>query len=136
LTDTRASGENGEPEVGSLADEAAKLFGALSGWAREQGAEVGHGLSGVAAQAAAAAHDLDEHLATGSAECTACPVCRVVHAVRALNPEVRAHLSTAVTSLAQAASALLSTQPAGSGGRSSRDGVERIDLDEDWVSGD
>ena len=68
-------------------------------------ADSGEGLSGLAAQAAASAHDLNEHLATGSAECTVCPVCRTVHAVRQLSPEVKAHLTTAVTSLAQAAAA-------------------------------
>jgi hypothetical protein len=129
VTETGSSRDDERPEVGSLAEEAARLFGALSGWAREQGAEVGHGVSGVAAQAAAAVQDLDEHLATGSAECTVCPLCRTVHAVRGLSPEVRAHLSSAATSLVHAASALLSTQPPGPGERSRRDGVERIDLD-------
>ena len=130
------AGHEERPEVGSLAEEATRLFGALAGWAREQGAEVGHGVGDVAAQAAAAVHDLDEHLATGSPECTVCPVCRTVHVVRGLSPEVRAHLSSAVTSLAQAASALLSTQPPGPGGRSPRDGVERIDLEGDWPASD
>lgn len=116
-------------DVGSLGEEAAKLFGALSGWAREHAGEAGDGLSGLAAQAAAAAHDLDEHLATGSAECTVCPVCRTVHAVRQLSPEVKAHLTTAMTSLAQAAATILATQ----GPRTDHAGdVEHIDLDDEW----
>lgn len=110
------SGDRNEPgagpEVGTVVEEAAKLLGALSEWAKD------------------AAHDvdgaLDEHLATGAAECTYCPICRTVHAVRGLNPEVRAHLATAATSLLQAASGLMATavpqQPAG--------GVEHIDLDD------
>lgn len=120
-------------DVGSLGEEAAKLLGALSGWAREHAGDAGEGLSGLAAQAAASAHDLNEHLATGSAECTVCPVCRTVHAVRQLSPEVRAHLTTAVTSLAQAAAALLAASqsaPAEDGG------VEHIDLCDDWPDGD
>lgn len=134
------------PEVGSLGEEAARLLGALSGWARDNlgeglpgahGSEVlgglGNlgGLDGVAARAAAAAQDLEqhlagdrdgrdgedepggwrEHLATGSPECTVCPVCRTVHAVRQVSPEVREHLGAALGSLARAAAALLDTSP-------------------------
>lgn len=117
-------------EVGSLGEEAAKLLGALSGWAREHAGEAGDGLSGLADRAAASVHDLDEHLATGSAECTVCPVCRTVHAVRQLSPEVKAHLSTAVTSLAQAAAAVLATED-GRRPDPSGDPVEHIDLDDD-----
>ena len=102
-----------EREVGSLAEEATKLFGALGGWAREHGAGAGLGLSDVAAHAGAAAQDVDDHLATGSAECTVCPWCRAVHAVRGLSPEVRSHLSAAASSLSHAAQAFLSTQPPG-----------------------
>lgn len=115
-------------DVGSLGDEAAKLLGVLSGWAREHAGEASDGLSGFAAQAAASAHDLDEHLATGSAECTVCPVCRTVHAVRQLSPEVKAHLATAMTSLAQAAAAVMASTPQ----REDRGGVEHIDLGDQW----
>ena len=115
-------------EVGSLGDEAAKLLGALSGWAREHANEAGEGLSGFAAHAAASAHDLNEHLATGAPECTVCPVCRTVHAVRQLSPEVKAHLATAMTSLAHAAAALLSTP----GADAPDAGVEHIDLGDEW----
>ncbi|EON23336.1 MULTISPECIES: hypothetical protein [Nocardioides] len=120
-------------EVGSLAEEAAKLFGALNGWAREQGSGLGDTVTGLSEHAAAAAHDINDHLATGSAECTVCPVCRAVHAVRQLSPEVKAHLTTAAASLAQAAAGILATAtpPAGS----DRGGVEHIDLDdtgEEW----
>ena len=120
-------------DVGSLGEEAAKLLGALSGWAREHAGDAGEGLSGLAAQAADSAHDLNEHLATGSAECTVCPVCRTVHAVRQLSPEVKAHLTTAVTSLAQAAAAVMATSHQGT---APGDGVEHIDLGDDWPEGD
>ena len=109
--------------------EAAKLLGALSVWAREQASESGDGLSGFAAQAAAAAHDVKEHLATGAAECTVCPVCRTVHAARQLSPEVKAHLTTALTSLAHAAAAIIATS--GPSGAGSGD-VEHIDLGDEW----
>lgn len=124
MTHTPGPDDAAEPEVGSLAEEAAKLFGAISGWAREHGADVGHGLSDVAGQASAAAHEVTEHLSTGASECTVCPLCRTVHAVRGLSPEVRAHLGAALTSLGQAAGAFLSTQPPGPG---DRDGGRRGD---------
>jgi hypothetical protein len=117
-------------QVGSVAEEAVKLFGALSDWARDHGSEVGQGLAGLADQAAGAAQGVNEHLATGAAECTYCPICRTVHAVRQASPEVRAHLVTAASSLLQAAAGALATAvPPEQGGRSGS--VERIDLDDD-----
>ena len=115
--------------VGSLAEEAAKLLGALSGLAREQGADLGEGLSSLTDKAAAAAHDLEQHIATGGEDCVYCPVCRAIHLVRQTSPEVRAHLAVAASSLVQAAAGMLATSP--TDGRRSRDGVEHIDLDGD-----
>ena len=116
-------------EVGSFAEEAGKLFGALSGWAREHAGEAGEGLTGLAEQAAASAHELNDHLATGSAECTVCPICRGVHAVRQLSPEVKEHLASAAASLVQAATTLMATQvPAD---KRTAD-VERMELDDEW----
>ena len=123
------SDPSGAHEVGPLAEEAAKLLGALSGWAREHAAEAGDGLSGMAAQAASAVHGIDEHLATGAAECTVCPLCRTVHAVRQLNPDVTTHLASAVSSLAQAAAALMSTPVPRA---PDDDGIEHIPVDDDW----
>jgi hypothetical protein len=120
-------------DVGSLGEETARLLGALSGWAREHAGDAGEGLSGLAAQAAASAHDLNEHLATGSAECTVCPVCRTVHAVRQLSPEVTSHLTSAMASLAQAAAAIMATTHP----NAPQDGdVEHIDLTDDWPEGE
>lgn len=119
-----------DEEIGSAAEEAAKLFGALAGWAREHGGDLGHGVADAAQRSA---HDLNEHLATGSAECQYCPVCRGIHLVRELHPEVRTHLAVAGASLMQAAGALLATvapeeRTEGTGRR--RDDLEHIDLDE------
>ena len=120
----------GAEEVGSLAEEAAKLFGALSGLAREHGGDLGDGLSGLSDRASAAVQDVDEHLATGGADCAYCPLCRAIHVVRQTSPEVRAHLAVAASSLVQAAAGLLATaapeQRAGGG-----TGIEHIDLDGD-----
>lgn len=108
------TGEGHEP-VGSVAEEAAKLLGALSGWAKDQG----DGFSPLT-------DELHAHLSTDATECTWCPVCRVIAAVRQTSPEVRAHLTGAATSLALALSGMLATPPP------ARDaGVERIDLDDD-----
>lgn len=115
--------------VGSVGEEAAKLLGALSDWAREQGSEMGESLGGLASHAAASLHDINEHLATGSAECTYCPICRTVHAVRQTSPEVRAHLAQAASSFLQAAAGLMATIPQQPGAERPS-GVERIDLDD------
>ncbi len=116
-------------EVGNVGEEAAKLLGAFSDWARDQGSEVGSGLGGLASQAAASMAGVNEHLATGSSECTICPICRTVHAIRETSPEVRAHLVTAASSFLQAAAALLATQVPNDSTRPST--VERIDLDDE-----
>ena len=97
-------------QVGSFAEEAGRLVAALSGWAVEHARETGDGLSDLGEQAAAAAHELNGHLSTGSAECTVCPICRGINVLRQLSPEVTVHLSSAVSSLAQAAAALMATQ--------------------------
>ena len=137
--DAGQHGDGGEA-VGSLAEEAAKLFTALSDYAREQGGHVGSTVgdsaAGFAGQATRFVRDIDEHLATGDAECRYCPICRTVHAVRGLSPEVKAHLASAASSLAQAAAGVLATvvpEESGPGqGAERRSGhVTRIDLDDD-----
>ena len=127
--------DTSDPEVGSLAEEAGKLMGALAGWAKEHGIEAGHGLSGLAGDAL---HDVDEHLATGAPECTYCPICRTVHVVRQLSPEVKTHLASAASSLMLAAAGVLATVAPDEGRTgAARDGVEKIDLDEgDWPEED
>ena len=60
-------------------------------------------------------------------ECAWCPLCRTIAAVRQTSPEVRAHLTTAASSLMLAVSGMMATHPPASDGR-----VERIDLDDDW----
>ena len=124
-------GDPGDREhVGSVSEEALKLFGALTDWARDHGSDLGQGLSGLADHAAASAREVDEHIATGAPECTYCPICRVVHVVRQTSPEVRAHLAVATSSLLQAAAGIVAAAaPDDARGRAA--GVERIDLDDD-----
>ena len=124
MTDTE---EARDPDVGSLAEEAAKLLGALNGWAREQGGGLSDGVSDLSGHASAAAHDVSSHLATGAAECTVCPICRTVHAARHLSPDVKNHLASAAASLMHAAAAVLST-PVPTERSEESGGIEHIDL--------
>lgn len=117
--------------VGTLAEEAARLFGALSGLAREHGADLHEGLCDLSDRAATAAREVDEHLATGGDECTFCPVCRAIHFVRETSPEVRDHLAVAASSLMQAAAGLLATAAVADQRTGTGPGVEHIDLDGD-----
>jgi hypothetical protein len=126
---TGGEGTGGTEDVGSVGEEAAKLFAALSGWARDQGSEYVGSAAGAAAAMSEALHDLDEHIATGAEECRYCPVCQVIHAVRATSPEVKAHLAVAASSLMHAAAGLLATQVPSDQAAP----VQKIDLDDnEW----
>jgi hypothetical protein len=117
----------GEP-VGSVAEEAAKLLSALSGFARDHAGEYAGAAGGAAGAAHAAFQNVNEHLATGAPECTYCPICQVVHAIRTTSPEVKAHLAIAANSLVQAAAAMLATHVPDD----AQQPVEKIDLDDSW----
>jgi hypothetical protein len=113
--DDPAGSAGSEGAVGSLGSEAVKLLGVLADWAGDHTA------------------DADGHLATGSAECLYCPICRTVHAVRQASPEVRTQLTTAASALLQAAAGLLAAvgdaepQPT----RVQHIDLDDIDLEED-----
>jgi hypothetical protein len=122
-------GQRPDEMIGSVGEEAAKLFAALSGWARDQGAE--H--TGPAAGAASAMSDtmrtINDHIANGSEDCRYCPLCQVINTVRTTSPEVKAHLAVAANSLVQAAAGLLATHVP----PENRGPVEKITLDDtDW----
>lgn len=143
-----------EENLGTIGEEAAKLFGALADWARDHdlgptaAAAAGSAAdaaassaSGAARAAGDAAHNagermrhINENIATGAAECTYCPVCRGIHYVRETSPEVRNQLAGAAASLMQAAAGFLAAAAVdhGAAHRPQRsENVERIDLDED-----
>ena len=129
---TSGDGDGGE-RVGSVTEEAAKLLNALQGWAKESGTEYAGAAASAAEGAASAMHRVNEHVATGGADCAYCPVCRVISAVRGTSPEVRVHLSAAATSLMQAAAGLLATEVPDPSGRRAEGAVERIDVsDDEW----
>ncbi len=124
------AGADGQQPVGSVGEEAAKLLGALSDWARDQGNDYAESAAGAAGAFAHTIRDVNEHIATDSKDCRYCPVCQVIHVVRQTSPEVRTHLTVAASSLMQAAAGLLATQA----GQPSSSPVEKIDLDSgaDW----
>ena len=118
-------------DIGSVGEEAMKLFGAFADLAKQHTGDAAGGLGNLAGHAAAMAHEVNEHLATDAAECRYCPVCRVVHAVRETSPEVKTHLMVAASSLLQAAAGLLETAPKPPESGSPRGPeVQHIDLDE------
>jgi hypothetical protein len=107
----------GDDPVGSVGEEAAKLLGAFGDWAKDQS-------TGWTSQ-------IDEHLATGAAECQYCPICRTVHVLREASPEVRTQLVTAAASFLQAAAGVMATLGPTATGAERPGNVQHIDLDAD-----
>ena len=115
-------------EVGSVAEEAVKLFSVLSGWARDAGVVSSDAATNAGQGLADAVRGIDEHIATGGEDCRYCPVCQMIHAVRHTSPEVKANLASAASSLMHAAAGVLATQVP----RTDRPaGVQKIDLDDE-----
>ena len=75
---------SGPPPVGSAAEEAARLFAAAEEWVRTR--------SGVHV----------EGVATGAPECSVCPVCQGISALRQVRPETVEHLLDAAASFVAA----------------------------------
>lgn len=117
-------GDTGE-QVGSVAEETARLVDALRDWA---GSGVG-GAAGAGSVLGARLSEIDEHLATESHECTYCPLCRGIALLRQTSPEVRSHLAVAARSLLEAGTALLETRVTREDGPDTP--LQHIDLDED-----
>jgi hypothetical protein len=127
--DTEGPGSGPDEPIGSVGEEAAKLFAALSGWARDQGVDYAGSAAGAAAAMSDTMHSINDHIATGAEECRYCPVCQVIHAVRTTSPEVKAHLAVAASSLMHAAAGLLATHVP----QDKASPVEKIDLDDsEW----
>ena len=97
--------------VGSAAEEAARLFQAAEEWVRTR---TGGHLDG---------------LATGAPECTVCPLCQGIAAVRGVRPETVEHLLDATASFVAALKTTLSgvTEP----DPARRPDVQHIDVRED-----
>ena len=125
------SAEDRHPPVGNVAEEAAKLLQAVAGWAEQSGGDYGEATASAAAGAARRLKDVNEHIATGGQDCTYCPLCQAIAAVRATSPEVKQHLASAATSLMHAVAGVMATrvpdQPTVRPGAS----VEKIELSDD-----
>lgn len=100
------------PPVGSAAEEAARLFSAAEEWMRTRAG--GH-LDG---------------LATGAAECTVCPVCQGISALRQVRPETVEHLLDAAASFVAALRTTVTAPPPHEPG-SRRPDVQHIDVREE-----
>jgi hypothetical protein len=124
--DGPGAGQGPGHEVGSLAEEAARLMGLLAGWAEEHVPDVER----FAGTASAMGREAHEHVATGAPECSYCPICRAIRLVRDTSPEVREHLAVAAGSLMQAVAGVLATSAEAAG----RPGgtVEHIPVTDDW----
>ena len=118
------SGDAGGPHdpLGSAAEEAARLFDALQGWAgRSSSSEgVAQGLGQLAA-------GLTDRIATGSTECQLCPLCQLIGLLKTSAPEVYEHLGQASTSLMAALRAAINAHEQNWAARRSSD-VEHIDI--------
>jgi hypothetical protein len=100
------------PPVGSAAEEAARLFAAAEEWMRTRS---GAHLDG---------------LATGAPECTVCPVCQGISALRQVRPETVEHLLDAAASFVAALRTTVSGHPPQPEG-ARRPDVQHIDVRED-----
>lgn len=110
--------------VGSLPEEAVKLFAVLQGWAADHAAP-------------APADDASESRGSGtthaaaSPECRYCAWCQLVRAAKTTSPEVREHLTSAATSFALALQGLLETPAERRRDAERVSPLEKIDLSED-----
>ena len=109
MSSATGASDTPHPPHGSLGEEATRLVEALGEWAR-----------------GAAGGELP--LATGSEECTLCPVCQLLALARRTQPETFTHLADAANSLVAAVRTVVETHHHASAGRG---GVQRIDLDGD-----
>jgi hypothetical protein len=130
--------ERSTGDVGSLGEEAAKLFAAAAAWAREH---AGDAAGPAAAAGSGAGNRLGEwlsadHIATGAPECSWCPLCQAIGMVRSTSPEVKEHVASLVVVARQLLDSLADSvaEAVGDDGqptkRSTPD-VEHIDLSED-----
>jgi hypothetical protein len=101
-----------------MAEEAAKLFGAVEGWL--------HSARGGPAPDTEQAEPA-EHSALGP-ECRVCPFCQLVHVVRGSRPELLEHLAEAATHLALALRVGIEQSEHRWAARRPDAGVEHIDI--------
>jgi hypothetical protein len=118
-----------DESVGTVGEEAVKLLQALQDWAKESGSDYAEATVGAVSGATSRLRDINEHIATESEECRYCPVCQAISLVRGTSPEVREHLTSAASSLLQAAAGVLAT-PVPDQATKREGAVQKIDLDD------
>ncbi len=105
---------------GTAAEEAARLVDALGQW--------------LAARAAARPSGpidpeyLNSHIATGSAECTVCPLCQLIALIRTSSPEIAHRLDEAMEALLALARTALDGFERTRAGKPTGSGFETIDI--------
>ena len=122
--------EHGGEEVGTVAEETAKLLSALQDWAKDSGQTHASAASQAANGLADSVRGLGDHIGHGP-DCKFCPVCQVINVVRETSPEVKQHLAVAANSLLQAMQGMLATQVPDSAAARRTAPVEKIDLDDE-----
>jgi len=110
--------------VGSLPEEAAKLFAVLQGRAADHSPPPPPG-DAPAARGSGSGH------ASASPECRYCAWCQLLRAAKATSPEVREHLTSAATSFALALQGWLDTPAERHRDAERESPLEKIDLSED-----
>jgi hypothetical protein len=131
--DTRPKDEGGGNEVGSLGDEAARLFAAAADWARQHTGDSG------TASASSTPRFGDwlgqEHIATGAPECRWCPICQAIGLLRTTSPDVKEHVASLVVVARQildsVAEAVVDDGAGAKPRPEAKPDVEHIDLSED-----
>ena len=119
----------GEPQLGTAAQEAARLFAAVEDWARSRGEAhaAGSGAASAAGPAADPAGGQDGPVPT---TCGVCPVCTGIALLRDVRPETVEHLLDAAASVVAAVRSAVVTPRAPSDG-ARPGGVQHIDVRED-----
>ncbi len=106
----------GPHSVGSAAEEAARLFAAVEGWARSRSGPLDP------------EHPDSEQGVGTSSTCGVCPVCTGIALLREVKPETVEHLLDAAASVVAALRSAMTTPASEGANRPS--GVEHIDVRE------
>jgi hypothetical protein len=110
---------DGNEQVGSVSEEAAKLLVALQGWAKEHVGDASRVAGGLGSS----------YIADGSAACRVCPLCQLIALVRGINPESLDQVTHAAGSMLSALTGLVDAAQRSQARRSSP--VEKIHLADD-----
>lgn len=115
-----SEGDTTADAFGSAAEEAARLVDALGQWLAARSAARPGGPVDL--------DDLNAHLATGSAECTLCPLCRLIALARQTSPELAQRVDEAMEALVALARAALDGLERHRAGKPTGSGFETIDI--------